>query len=156
MQNLIKNLTVSILSISALSACSSTLTNKEFKEALINGNSGAINMLLIDSAVYHKATERELDAVTWELLKSTLTKVDVIRQFEEEIGGSYKIEESLTVGNMNQLCLVNNFLLVHKKELPPKIDHSKTYNWVEAKQKLFTNRLNETLGDKRMKNDCRS
>ncbi|MCH7306604.1 hypothetical protein MMO38_00385 [Acinetobacter sp. NIPH 1852] len=155
-QNLKKNLVVSMFSISALSACTSTLTNNEFKEALVHGNSGAISMLLLDSAVYRKAAERDLDAVTWELLKSTLSKVDVVRQFEKEIGGSYKIEESLTLGNMNQLCLVNSFLLTHKKELPPNIDHSETYNWVESKQKVFINNLNETLGDKRMQNDCRS
>lgn len=156
MQNMTKNLVVSILSISALSACSSTLTNKEVKESLIYGNSGAIGMLLSDSDVYLKATDRELDAVTWELLKSTKVKLDTIRGMEEEIGGDYRIENGLTPGKMNQLCLINNFMLKHRKEFPPTIDTSGIYSWIDQKQNVYKKELNAYLGDKRMKNDCRS
>lgn len=154
-RNLIKNLIVSILSISVLSACSSTLTNKEFKEALIYGNSGAIGMLLSDSGVYLKATDRELDPVTWELLKSTKVKLDTIRGMEEEIGGSYKIESDLSPGKMNQLCLINNFMIKHRKEFPPTIDTTGIYRWIDQKQVVYKE-LTAYLGDKRMQNDCRS
>ncbi|WP_228715632.1 hypothetical protein [Acinetobacter suaedae] len=152
-QSLIKNLAVSILSISALSACSSTMTNKD---ALIHGNSGAIGMLLSDSNVYLKATNRELDAVTWELLKSTRVKLDTIRVFEEQIGGSYRIEDGLLPGKLNQLCLINNFMLKHKNEFPPTIDTSSTYNWIDQKQTIYKKELTAYLGDKRMENDCRN
>ncbi|MCU4336699.1 hypothetical protein KTH08_05465 [Acinetobacter dispersus] len=113
-------------------------------------------MLLIDSNVYLKATTKKLDSVTWELLKSTIVKIDVIRQFEEEIGGKYKIENDLTIGKINQLCWANNFLLAHRNDFPPNIDHSKTYTWVEAKQKVFKKMLDESLGDRRMEDDCRN
>lgn len=119
-------------------------------------NSGAIKMLLVDSDVYQKATDRELDAVTWELLKSTKMKLDILRGLEERIGGSYKIEDNLSAGKMNQLCLINNFMLAHKKEFPPSVDISGTYLWIDQKQVIYKKALTESLGDRRMRNDCRS
>lgn len=154
-QNLIKNLIVSFLCISILAACSSTLTNQETREALMLSNSGAIKMLLVDSDVYQKATDRELDAVTWELLKSTKMKLDILRGIEERIGGSYKIEDDLSVGKMNQLCLINNFMIKHRKEFPSTIDTSAIYSWIDQKQAVYKKELTAHLGDKRMKNDCR-
>ncbi|MCH7336961.1 hypothetical protein [Acinetobacter sp. NIPH 2699] len=151
-----KKLIVSFLCLSILTACSSTLTNQEIKETLMISSSGALKMLLVDSDVYQKATNRELDPVTWELLKSTKVKLDILRGLEERIGGSYTIEDNLSVGKMNQLCLINNFMLAHKKEFPKTLDLSGTYDWIESKQKIFLTNLNEILGDKRMKNDCRS
>ncbi|WP_228129555.1 hypothetical protein [Acinetobacter colistiniresistens] len=153
--NMIKNLVSSIVVIILFTACSNKLSEDDFREALINGNSGAIKMLLIDSNVYLKATTKKLDSVTWELLKSTIVKIDVIRQFEEEIGGKYKIENNLTIGKINQFCWANNFLLAHRNDFPPNIDHSKTYTWVETKQKVFKKMLDESLGDRRMEDDCR-
>ncbi|RPE31662.1 hypothetical protein EC846_1129 [Acinetobacter sp. BIGb0102] len=119
-------------------------------------NSGAIKMLLVDSDVYQKATDRELDAVTWELLKSTKMKLDILRGLEETIGGSYKIEDNLSAGKMNQLCVINNFMLKHRKEFPSTIDTSGIYSWIDQKQIVYKKALTASLGDKRMKNDCRS
>lgn len=155
-QNLIKNLTVSFLCSSILTACSSTLTNQETKETLMISNIGALKMLLVDSDVYQKATDRELDAVTWELLKSTKMKLDILRGLEERIGGQYKIEDNLSVGKMNQLCLINNFMLAHKKEFPSSVDVSGTYTWIDQKQAIYKKALSDSLGDKRMENDCRN
>lgn len=119
-----KNLIVNFLSI--LTACSSTLTNQETREALILSNLGTIKILLVDSDVYQKATDRELDAVTWELLKSRKMKLNILYGLEKTIGGSYKIEDNLSADKMNQLCLINNFMLAHKKEFPSSVDASGT------------------------------
>ncbi|ENX33877.1 hypothetical protein F889_02541 [Acinetobacter colistiniresistens] len=152
--NLIRIIPASLyLCITLLTACT---TAPSVKETLESGSKGAVNMILLDSDVYKKATTKELDAVTISLLFSTLKKMAVLKRFEQEIGGEYKIEESFTVGNANQFCWVNNFLLKHRKELPSNLDRPETYNWIEAKQKVFKKMLDESLGERRMKDDCRN
>lgn len=140
------------VSIGLLGGCSTTLP---VKESLKSGSNGAVGMLLIDSEVYRKATPKALDAVTVSLLFSTLDKMAVLKRYEEEIGNGYTIEEEFTIGNANQLCWVNNFLLEHKKDLPPNLDYSSTYAWVNSKQKVLKNRISEYFGDKKAENDCR-
>lgn len=138
--------------ISLLGGCS---TNQPIKESLKSGSNGAVGMLLIDSEVYRKATPKTLDAVTLSLLFSTLDKMAVLKRYEEEIGNGYTIEDDFTVGNANQLCWVNNFLLTHKKDLPSNLDYTSTYAWVDSKQKVLKNRISEYFGDKKAENDCR-
>lgn len=138
---------------SLLTGCANT---PNISESLKDGGNGAAGMLLIDSDVYRKASSKELDAVTVELLFSTITKMAILARYEKESKGAYLLEDTFTAGNANQFCWVNKFLLTHKKDIPANLDYSETYNWVEAKQKIFIRMLEETLGDKRMKNDCRS
>ncbi len=79
----------------------------------------------------------------------------VLKSYEEESKGAYLLEDTFTVGNANQFCWINNFLIKHRKELPRNLDDVDTYNWVEKKQKVFKKMLDESLGDRRMDNDCR-
>lgn len=138
--------------LSLLSGCANT---PDTGEALKNGGDGATGMLLLDSEVYRKATNKQLDAVTVELLLSTINKLAVLKRYEKESKGAYLLEDTFNTGNANQFCWVNRFLLEHKKDIPAHLDYSDTYKWVDAKQAVLIGMLNETLGDKRMKNDCR-
>ncbi|ENU92016.1 hypothetical protein F971_03109 [Acinetobacter vivianii] len=113
-------------------------------------------MILIDSEDYHKATNKSLDAVTVELLLSTIAKMSVLARYEKDSQGSYILEDTFNTGTANQFCWANKFLLEHKKDIPANLDYSDTYKWVATKQVVLVGMLNETLGDKRMKNDCRS
>ncbi|WP_228262353.1 hypothetical protein [Acinetobacter haemolyticus] len=149
----IRNLTVLTIVNFSLFGCSTKL---DINETLKHSNVGAVSMLLIDSDVYRVSTDIELNKTSRTLLRTTLTKLDVIRQLEQEIGGDYRIEESLIPAKINQLCLINNFTLAHRKELPPNIDFSDTYNWINDKQLVYKKTLNDYLGDKKLTNDCRS
>ncbi|GAA5629886.1 hypothetical protein [Acinetobacter vivianii] len=152
--NLKKSLAISIsVYLSLMTGCANT---PDAGETLKNGGDGAAGMLLIDSEVYRKAANRQLDAVTVELLFSTIAKMSVLERYEKDSKGAYLLEDTFNVGNANQFCWVNKFLLEHRKEIPANLDYSDTYKWVDAKQLVLVNMLNETLGDKRMKNDCRS
>lgn len=139
--------------LSLLSGCANT---PDTGEALKNGGNGAAGMLLIDSDVYRKAANRPLDAVTVELLLSTINKLAVLSRYEKDSKGAYLLEDTFNTGTANQFCWVNRFLLEYKKDIPANLDYSDTYKWVDAKQVILVNMLNETLGEKRMKNDCRS
>lgn len=147
-----RNLTVLTIINFSLFGCSTKL---DINETLKHSNGGAVSMLLIDSDVYRVSTDIELNKTSRILLRTTLSKLDVIRQFEQEIGGGYRIEENLIPAKINQLCLINNFMLAHKKELPPNIDFSDTYNWINDKQLVYKKTLNDYLGDKKLTNDCR-
>lgn len=149
----IRNLTVLTIINFSLFGCSTKL---DVNETLKYSNGGAVSMLLIDSDVYRVSTGVELNKTSRTLLRTTLSKLDVIRQLEQEIGGDYRIEENLIPAKINQLCLINNFMLSHKKEFPPSIDVSETYTWIDQKQAIYKKTLTESLGDKRMKDDCRS
>ncbi|ENX33875.1 hypothetical protein F889_02539 [Acinetobacter colistiniresistens] len=148
-----ENLTVSLcLCIGLLSGCTNS---SNVKQDLKSGGIGAAGMLLTDSEVYRKATPKELDAVTFTLLTSTLRKMDILGRYEKDSHGAFILEDTFSTGNANQFCWINNFLLAHKKDLPPNIDYSDTYLWVETKQKVFKKMLDESLGDRRMEDDCR-
>lgn len=123
------------------------------KEALMHGKDGAIGMLTADSDLYREATFAENNALTETLYKNTLTKVEILKRFEAEIGGNYKIEDDIRAVNMNQLCWIGNFLLAHKKyssDMDQELLH-----WVEAKQQIYKKNINETFGSQKIKNDCR-
>ena len=128
----------------------------DLRENFKSAGIGAAGMLLLDSEVYRKATAKELDTVTASLMFSTITKMAVLQGYEEESKGAYLLEDTFTVGKANQFCWVNNFLLTHRKDLPPNLDYSKIYNWIEAKQIVLKKMLDESLGDRRMEDDCRS
>ncbi|MCH7336960.1 hypothetical protein [Acinetobacter sp. NIPH 2699] len=149
-----RNLIVLTIINFSLFGCSAK--SLDIKETLKQGNGGAISMLLIDSDVYRVSTDIELNKTSRTLLRTTLSKLEVIRKFEQEIGGGYKIEDDLLPAKINQLCLINNFMLTHRKELPPNIDFSDTYNWINDKQIVYKKTLTEYLGDKKLTNDCRS
>ncbi|WP_151776052.1 hypothetical protein, partial [Acinetobacter colistiniresistens] len=115
-----ENLTVSLcLCIGLLSGCTNS---SNVKQDLKSGGIGAAGMLLTDSEVYRKATAKDLDAITLALLFSTLDKMAVLKSYEEESKGAYLLEDTFTVGNANQFCWINNFLIKHRKELPRNLD----------------------------------
>lgn len=155
-----KKLSLTKIIYVSMGICFSLLTgcvnSSNIKESLIASGRGATGMLLLDSEVYRKATAKELDAITFELLFSTYYKMAVLQGYEEESRGAFIIEDTFTVGKANQFCWVNNFLLTHKKDFPPNFDYSKTYSWIEAKQTVLKKMLDESLGDRRMEDDCRT
>lgn len=124
------------------------------KEALMYGKDGALGMLTADSDLYREATFAENNTLTETLYKNTLTKVEILKRFETEIGGNYKIEDDIRAVNMNQLCWIGNFLIAHKK-YSTEADQE-LLKWVEAKQDIYKTNINESFGSKKIKNDCRS
>lgn len=148
-----RNLIVLTIINFSLFGCSA---KSDIKETLKQSNGGAVSMLLIDADVYRVSTDIELNKTSRTLLRTTLSKLEVIRKFEQEIGGDYRIEENLIPAKINQLCLINDFMLAHRKELPPNIDFSDIYNWIDEKQAIYKKTLTDSLGDRRMRNDCRS
>ncbi|EPG37572.1 hypothetical protein F907_01542 [Acinetobacter colistiniresistens] len=148
----LKKITSIAIYLSLLTGCTN---NPSVDEILKSSSKGAVNIVLLDSAVYRKATTRKLDTVTASLLMSTLDKMAVLKRYEQEIGNGYTIEDTLTLGNVNDFCWINNFLLAHRKELPPNLDDTDTYRWIEAKQKRFKQAIDIKMDNKKMENDCR-
>ncbi|WP_320339703.1 hypothetical protein [Acinetobacter nosocomialis] len=128
------------------------------REAIINASRGAVNMLIIDQPVYKNAIATETNKVTKALLVTTLEKVGVLKGLEKQIGNGYMVEESLSLGKLNQLCWTTKFLLHYKKDIPQEAQaaYSDVYSWIDAKQTAWTKKLNSAYTkDELGEDDCR-
>ena len=150
--NLIK-IASSMCLVLSLSSCATT--KKDDISKLKDVNFGLMTSIDLDQTVYNKAMASELTPITMELYKATLLKISLIRQFEQQFGGNYKIEDELNIYEMNSLCLAGNFLKAYEKYKPKQIDESKNYNWIDKKQQIWKAQLKEHFGTKMLDNDCR-
>lgn len=141
----------------SLTGCANTQVNND-REAIINASRGAVNMLIIDQPVYKNAIATETNKVTKALLVTTLEKVGVLKGLEKQIGNGYIVEESLSLGKLNQLCWTTKFLLHYKKDIPQEAQaaYSDVYSWIDAKQTAWTKKLNSAYTkDELGEDDCR-
>ena len=121
--------------------------------SLIYGKEGALGMLIADADFYREATFSKNNPLTSTLFKNTLTKLELLRAFETEIGGDFKIETDLRSVDMNQLCWIINFVESNKKYATT--EDKDIMQWIETKQKAFKTNIDQTFGSRRIDNDCR-
>ncbi|MGK9156438.1 hypothetical protein [Acinetobacter radioresistens] len=135
-----------------ISGCTNSANHQD---DIKNANIGARSMIYLDYLVYKNAINSDLTPITQALLQSTIQKVAVIKGFEKTSGDDYKIEDEMSIAEINQLCWMGNFLQEYKKNLPKEIDYSDVYLWVDTKQSKWKAKLNKVYGNEKIKDDCR-
>lgn len=143
----------SICLILTLNSCA--ITKKDDINRLKDANRGLMISIDIDKEVYTKAMTSEFTPTTKELYKATLLKVGLINFFEKQIGVHYKLEDDLSIDEINSLCLMGNFLKAYEKYKPKQIDESEKYSWIDKKQQIWKAQLKEHFGARMLDNDCR-
>lgn len=143
----------SVCLILTLSSCATT--KKDDINRLKDANYGLMISIDTDKEVYTTAIASEFTPMTKALYKATLLKVGLISFFEKQIGVNYKLEDELSIDEINSLCLMGNFLKSYEKYKPKQIDESEKYNWINKKQQIWKAQLNEHFGEKMQEGDCR-